>query len=56
MVRRWNADPFGFLRRWNEVPALMGSAAVTPSTGTGVIVCIMGLKDVYGYRLSKAVA
>jgi hypothetical protein len=26
MVRRWHADPFGFLRRWNEVPALMGSA------------------------------
>jgi hypothetical protein len=26
MVRRWHADPFGFLRPWNEVPALMGSA------------------------------
>jgi hypothetical protein len=25
MVRRWHADPFGFLRPWNEVPALMGS-------------------------------
>ena len=24
MVRRWHADPFGFLRPWNEVPALMG--------------------------------
>jgi hypothetical protein len=24
MVRRWHADPFGFLRLWNEVPALMG--------------------------------
>ena len=23
MVRRWHADPFGFLRPWNEVPALM---------------------------------
>ena len=26
MVRRWHADPFGFLRPWGEVPALMGSA------------------------------
>jgi hypothetical protein len=26
MVRRWHANPFGFLGRWNEVPALMGSA------------------------------
>jgi hypothetical protein len=26
MVRRWHADPFGFLRPWNEVPALIGSA------------------------------
>jgi Concanavalin A-like lectin/glucanases superfamily len=44
MVRRWHADPFGFLRPWNEVPALMGSAPPTtpPSTGTGVVVCLMG--------------
>jgi hypothetical protein len=45
MVRRWHADPPGFLRRsWNEVPALMGSAppATLPSTGTGVVVCPMG--------------
>jgi hypothetical protein len=21
MVRRWHADPFGFLRPWNELPA-----------------------------------
>ena len=27
MVRRWHADPFGFLRPWNEVPALMGKCA-----------------------------
>jgi hypothetical protein len=40
MVRRWHADPFGFLRPGNEVPALFGSAP--PSTGTGVVVCIMG--------------
>jgi hypothetical protein len=26
MVRRWHADPFGFLRPWNELPALFGSA------------------------------
>jgi hypothetical protein len=26
MVRRWHADPFGFLRPWNELPALLGSA------------------------------
>jgi hypothetical protein len=24
MVRRWHADPFGFLRPWHEVPALVG--------------------------------
>jgi hypothetical protein len=44
MVRRWHADPFGFLRPWNEVPALMGSAppATPPSSGTGVITFLMG--------------
>jgi hypothetical protein len=44
MVRRWHADPFGFLRPWNEVPALFGSAppATPSSTGTGVVVCLMG--------------
>jgi hypothetical protein len=44
MVRRWHADPFGFLRPWNELPALFGSAppSTPPSTDTGVVVCIMG--------------
>jgi hypothetical protein len=44
MVRRWHADPFGFLRPGNEVPALFGSAppATPPSTGTGVITFLMG--------------
>jgi hypothetical protein len=44
MIRRWNADPFGFLRPWNEVPALMASAppATPPSTGTGVVTFLMG--------------
>jgi Concanavalin A-like lectin/glucanases superfamily len=44
MVRRWHADPFGFLRPWGEVPALMGSAppATPPSTGTGVVTFLMG--------------
>jgi hypothetical protein len=42
--RRWHADPFGFLRPWAEVPALIESAPPTtpPSTGTGSVVCIMG--------------
>ena len=44
MVRRWHADPFGFLRPWDEVPALMGSAppATPASTGTGVVTFLMG--------------
>ena len=44
MIRRWNADPFGFLRPWNEVPALMGSAppATPPSTSTGVVTFLIG--------------
>jgi DNA methylase len=39
MVRRWHADPFGFLRPWGEVPALIASAppATPHSTGTGVV-------------------
>jgi Concanavalin A-like lectin/glucanases superfamily len=43
LVRRWHADPFGFLRPWNEVPALMGSAppATSPSTRTGVVSFLM---------------
>jgi len=45
MVRRWHADPFGFLRRpWNEVPAAHGECAAhhPPSTGTGVVAFRMG--------------
>jgi hypothetical protein len=44
MIRRWNADPFGFLRPWNELPALMGSPppSAPPSTGTGVVTFLMG--------------
>jgi hypothetical protein len=44
MVRRWHADPFGFLRLWGEVPARFASAppATPTSTGAGVVVCIMG--------------
>ena len=44
MVRRWHADPFGFLRPWNEVPALFGQRATrhAPSTGTGVVTFLMG--------------
>jgi hypothetical protein len=44
MIRRWHADPFGFLRPWNEVPALMGSASPStpPSSGTGAVTFLMG--------------
>jgi hypothetical protein len=44
MVRRWHANPFGFLRPGNELPALFGSAppATPPSTGTGVVTFLMG--------------
>jgi hypothetical protein len=44
MVRRWHADPFGFLRPWNAVPALCGSAPLTtpPVSGTGVVTFLMG--------------
>ena len=44
MVRRWHADPFGFLRPWGKVPALIASAppATPPSTGTGVVTFLMG--------------
>jgi hypothetical protein len=44
MVRRWHADPFGFLRPWGEVPVLIGSGppATPPSTGTGVVAFLVG--------------
>jgi hypothetical protein len=44
VVRRWHADPFGFLRPWQEVPALMGSPPppAPPSIGTGVVTFLMG--------------
>jgi hypothetical protein len=50
MVRRGHADPFGFLRPWNELPALMGSAPPTtpPSTGTGVVTFLMGSLEAVG--------
>jgi hypothetical protein len=53
MVRRWHADPFGFLRPWNEVPALIGSAlpGTPPSSGTGVITFLMGSVE---YRRTEA--
>jgi hypothetical protein len=43
IVRRWHADPFGFLRPGNELPALIGSPppATPPSTGTGVVTFLM---------------
>ena len=55
MVRRWHADPFGFLRPWDEVPALMGSAppATPPSTGTGVVTFLMGWRRRPGQWLSS---
>jgi hypothetical protein len=45
IVRRCHADTFGFLRPWNEVPALMGSTppARPPSTGTGVVIFLDGV-------------
>jgi hypothetical protein len=44
MIRRWNADPFGFLLPWNEVTELMGGAppAAPPAIGTSVVTCLMG--------------
>jgi hypothetical protein len=44
MVRRWNADPFGLLRPWNELPALWGvrHPPRPPSAGSGVVTFLMG--------------
>jgi hypothetical protein len=55
MIRRWHADPFGFLRPWNEVPALMGSAppATPPSTATGVITFLMGQSRAHRSQLTE---
>ena len=43
MVRRWHADPFGFLRPWGEACA-HGKCATrhAPLTGTGVVTFLMG--------------
>jgi hypothetical protein len=30
MVRRWHADPFGFLRPWNELPLWQSATRHTP--------------------------
>ena len=55
MIRRWNADPFGFLRPWNELPALMWSAppVTPPSAGSGVVTFLMGFSPSSGLCLSK---
>jgi hypothetical protein len=44
MIRQWHADAFGFLRRWNELPALTRGPppATPPSTGTRVVTFLMG--------------
>jgi hypothetical protein len=42
-IRRWNADPFGFLCSWNDVPAHESAApAAPPSTGTGEVTFMTG--------------
>ena len=44
LSRTLAASSSGFLRPWNEVPALMGSVppATPPATGTGVVTFLMG--------------
>jgi hypothetical protein len=37
MVRRWHADPFGFLRPWNEVPALFGRSSTVNGRNLAVL-------------------
>jgi hypothetical protein len=41
MMRRWYADPFGFLRPWGAMPALIGSARPTTPLSTGTVLTFL---------------